>query len=167
MFSQNRRRGKRQITNWATIGGPNASIVTFAMSNTTSADNYLGNFYTRSLLQGSTWAKSVTLLPDGDAIVKAVAENEYALGLVDMSHINTISMTVRVVALKSHSDPTSAATRATPVHLCQRTFPLARVAYLYAHHQPHAALNPMLAEFIKFVLSLQGQVRFNVPRTLF
>ncbi len=119
----------------------------------------MGNFYSRSLLQGDTWATPVTLMSDGAAIVSAVMTNPNALGLVDMSYINLTSEAVRVVAIKSDPDTTCAAERASPLHECTRSFPFARLAYLYAHHAPSTALDPVLAELINFALSVEGQVR--------
>jgi phosphate transport system substrate-binding protein len=46
---------------------------------------------------------------------------------------------------------------ATPDNAVNKTYPLSRFLYVYVNKAPNKSLSPMEAEFVKMVLSKQGQ----------
>ena len=46
---------------------------------------------------------------------------------------------------------------ATPENVAKRTYPFTRSVWLYINHAPGQAIDPKVAEFLRYVLSREGQ----------
>jgi len=53
--------------------------------------------------------------------------------------------------------PDAPAVPLTPDNVANRSYPLARDAYIYVNKAPGRALDPKVREFLRFILSREGQ----------
>ena len=62
---------------------------------------------------------------------------------------------LKVLAISRHRDEPAVAL--TPANVANRTYPLIRDAYFYVNKEPGRPLDPRAREFMRFVLSREGQ----------
>jgi phosphate transport system substrate-binding protein len=62
-----------------------------------------------------------------------------------------------VKAVPLATGPNATCVPAEPAFAYTGEYPLARFLYVYINHQPGSQLDPLRAEFIKYVFSKQGQ----------
>ncbi|WP_370080342.1 PstS family phosphate ABC transporter substrate-binding protein [Streptacidiphilus sp. MAP12-16] len=81
-----------------------------------------------------------------------VSNDPYAIGYTGMAYVD---QPVKVLALSNHAqDPAHAPTYD---NVSAAIYPLSRVTYLNMNKQPGHALDPVLEELTRFILSRQGQ----------
>jgi phosphate transport system substrate-binding protein len=98
--------------------------------------------------------RSATVNPTHDAgqrVVDAVAKDRHGLGVTSLGFVDP---RVRVVPLAGADGIAIAATRDSVI---ARTYPLARAVVACVNRRPDAALAPLLAEFLRYVLTEAGQ----------
>ncbi len=101
-----------------------------------------------------------------DRMLEAITKDKYAIGIAALMHVNGSCVqpdgskcasypNVKVLPLsKSPSGP------AVPLNadtVADRTYPLVRDAYVYVNKPPGRPLDPKVREFMRFVLSREGQ----------
>jgi phosphate transport system substrate-binding protein len=100
-------------------------------------------------------AFSNTAGPDGEdagaAIARAVADDPDGIGI---SNIAYAVHGVRVLAIASNASAPVMPSRAT---VTDRTYPLSRAVYVVLNSGPSHPLSPATREFLRFVLSRQGE----------
>ncbi len=85
-------------------------------------------------------------------IAALVADDPYALGYTGLAYIDH---PVKVLALSVHTgEPVIGPTYDD---VATARYPLSRLAYLTLNKRPGAPIDPALAEFLRFILSRQGQ----------
>jgi phosphate transport system substrate-binding protein len=85
-------------------------------------------------------------------IASEVANDPYAIGYTGMAYVD---QPVKIISLSDHAgDP---AYTPTYENVAAATYPLSRVTYLNMNKRPGAALDPVLEELTRFILSKQGQ----------
>jgi phosphate transport system substrate-binding protein len=117
-----------------------------------SASGTYGYFKEHALFKGD-YKDSVKEQPGSSAVVQAVASDKYAIGY---SGIGYKTADVRAVPLAK--DSKSKVIEATPENAYAGTYPLARFLWLYVNKKPGQALDPLRAEFLRYVLSKSGQM---------
>jgi phosphate transport system substrate-binding protein len=109
---------------------------------------------------GERWSSDLrafsnTAGPDGEdagaAIVHAVAGDPDGIGI---SNIAYAVRAVRVLAIASGASAPVMPSRAT---VADRSYPLSRAVYMVVNSGPSHALSPATREFLRFVLSRQGE----------
>jgi len=113
-------------------------------------------FQTRVMGGADTWNPALQEFDDRKAMLEALAKDRYGIAYAALAWRTA---QVKSLALaESAAGPFVAPTRAT---VASRAYPLARSAYLYlAPDTPtgdRAALDPKLREFVRYVLSREGQ----------
>ncbi|NMC20586.1 MAG: PstS family phosphate ABC transporter substrate-binding protein [Thermogutta sp.] len=116
-----------------------------------SASGTYGYFKEHALFNGD-YKDEVKEQPGSSSVVQGVASDRYAIGY---SGIGYKTADVRAVPLAL--DANSPMVPADPAHAYTGDYPLARFLYLYVNYKPGTQLDPLRAEFIKFVFSKQGQ----------
>lgn len=109
-------------------------------------------FFREMALNGGDYKVDVQPQDGSESVVKAVASNKFAIGY---SGIGYKTDGVRTIPVSSSAgrpcyDPSAEATYA-------RQYPIARYLYVYLNKKPDQPLDPLRAEFIKYVLSKDGQ----------
>ena len=98
----------------------------------------------------------LTEFPGSASMVQALAQSPYGIAY---SALGYASDKIRVLPLARTSTEAEQKNfvEATTENAVNGSYPLARLLYIYVNHDPAEAWNPVQAEFIKMVLSRQGQ----------
>jgi len=153
IFSANRKCGaKSDIAKWGDAGltgsWKNRSIQLYGRN---SVSGTYGYFKKKALCKGD-YKASVNEQPGSASVVQSVSSSINGVGY---SGIGYKTSGVKAVPLtKKAGKPFIAA---TPENAANKTYPLSRFLYVYVNKAPNKPLPPMEREFIKMVLSKQGQ----------
>ena len=144
--------GPAEITKWGQVGmtGDWASR-NIALYGRNSASGTYGYFKEKALCKGD-FAKRVAEQPGSASVVQSVTGQ---IGAIGYSGIGYLTSGVRALPLsKKDGEPFVAATSENAI---DKSYPLARVLYVYVNKRPNQPLPPLEREFFKMVLSKQGQ----------
>lgn len=153
IFSSTRKLGAAEdITRWGQLGlsgdWQNLPISSYGRNSASGTYSY---FKEQALGKGD-FKSEVKEQAGSSAVVQAVASDKSAIGYSGIGY-----KTADVIAL-----PLSAKAEGKPVkpeaeNAYSGDYPLARPLYLYINHKKGSALDPLRREFVKFVLSKEGQ----------
>ncbi len=153
IFGKSRKRGApSDITSWGQLGltgeYANKPIVIFGRN---SASGTYGYFKEHTLDKGD-YKDSVKEQPGSASVVQGVSEDRFAIGY---SGIGYITSGVRAVPLSTkEGDPVY---DTSPENVYGGKYPLARYLQIYVAKDPKKGLDPEVKEFLRFVLSKEGQ----------
>ena len=115
--------------------------------------------------------KEATADSAGNAVVsqrmyEALEKDKYGIGWGALMHVNGTCVNpdgskcpgyhnLKVLALSKTAD--GPAVSLTPENVINRSYPLLRDAYIYVNRAPGRPMDPKVREFIRFVLSREGQ----------
>ena len=153
IFSSNRKApGSANIKTWGALGltGEWAARPIALYSRNTISGTY--EYFRETALYGGDYKPDVKQLPGSEAVVESVAGDKFAIGY---SGIGYKTDGVRAVPLASYYGATcyDASAEAT----LSGKYPIARYLYVYVNKKPNQPLDPLRAEFIKYILSKDGQ----------
>ena len=153
IFSKNRNGGaKADIRTWGDLGlegeWKNRPISLYGRNATSGTYGY---FKEHALFKGD-FKPTVKEQPGSSAVVQAIASDKAAIGY---SGIGYATADVRAVPLapKSGEDPVPT----DPERAYSGEYPLARFLFLSVNRKPGSALDPLRREFLRYVLSADGQ----------
>jgi len=153
IFSATRKCGApADITTWGQVGmtGEWASR-TIALYGRNSVSGTYGYYKEKALCKGD-FKRNVAEQPGSASVVQSVTGQ---IGAIGYSGIGYKTSGVRALPLsKKDGEPF---VEADAVHAIDGTYPLARVLYVYVNKRPNQPLAPLEREFVKLVLSRQGQ----------
>ena len=86
--------------------------------------------------------------------LEALARNKYAMGIAGLMHAKNYPH-LKVLAISPRKGEPAVAL--TPENVATRKYPLIRDAYFYVNKPPGGKLDPKAREFMRFVLSREGQ----------
>jgi len=153
IFSKNRKGGyPKDIVTWGDLGltgeWANKPISLYGRN---SASGTYGYFKEVALFNGD-YRDTVKEQPGSSAVVQGVASDKYAIGY---SGVGYKTADVKTVPLgKSEGKYYDA----TAQYAYSGEYPLARFLYIYLNKNPNQALDPLRREFLKYVLSKEGQM---------
>lgn len=103
--------------------------------------------------------KQVTPDADGRKVdsvrpLEALSQNRYGIGIAALMHVRDFPR-LKVLAVSPRGGGPAVAL--TPDNVANRTYPLIRDAYFYVNKPPGGKLDPRAREFMRFVLSREGQ----------
>jgi phosphate transport system substrate-binding protein len=153
IFSKTRKGGaEKDIATWGDLGltGEWASKP-ISLYGRNSASGTYGFFKEHALFKGD-FKDSVKEQPGSSSVVQGVASDKFGCGY---SGIGYLTADVRAVPLAK--DAKSKVIAATPENAYTGEYPMARFLYLYVNQKPGTELDPLRREFLRFVLSKQGQ----------
>lgn len=142
----------KDVTTWGQAGltGPWAGRKIDLYGRNSVSGTY-GYFKEHTLCKGD-FKSAVKEQPGSAAVVQAIATNINGIGYSGIGY--TVSG-VRAVPLKNGNGDYVAPSAKTAL---DGTYPLARYLYVYVNKAPGKALPPAQAEFLKMVLSKEGQM---------
>lgn len=153
IFSKTRKHGaKSDVTTWGQVGVTGEWAATaVSMYGRNSASGTYGYFKETALANGD-YKDTVKEQPGSSAVVQAVASDKSAIGY---SGIGYRTADVKAVAISNETggecfDP-------SPETAYAGDYPITRFLYTYVNKNPGRTLEPLRAEFIKYVLSKDGQ----------
>ncbi len=153
VFSRTRKGGEKQdIATWGQLGltGPWASQP-ISLYGRNSASGTYGYFKETALFNGD-YKDSVKEQPGSSTVVQGVASDRFGIGY---SGIGYKTADVRAVPLAPQSGATCLEANADNAY--GGTYPLARFLYVYVNANLNQKLDPLRAEFLRFVFSKDGQ----------
>lgn len=152
IFSKNRTcGGTEDITTWGQLGltGEWANMP-ISMYGRNSASGTYGYFKEHTLCKGD-YKDSVKEQPGSASVVQGVTEDKGAIGYSGIGYV-----TSGVKALKLGKKPGECAVPDL-ANVLNKSYPLGRFLYIYVNKKPNEALDPLRLEFLKYVLSQEGQ----------
>ncbi len=151
IFSSTYKTGGRPVRKWGEVGlegeWTGKDISKYGRN---SASGTYGFFKDEALLKGDFDA-SVKEQPGSSAVVQGVASD---LGGIGYSGIGYKTSGVKAIALGASED---ALFEPTYENCLNGDFPLSRFLYIYVNKNPEKPMDPLTLEFLKFVLSREGQ----------
>lgn len=138
---------------WGDLGvaDPAWASKTISLYGRNSASGTYG-FFKEFALDNKDFKATVKEQPGSSAVVQAVATDRFAMGYSGIGY-----KTADVKAVRLRGAEGDEPVEATPDACYDGTYPLARFLYLYVNAKPGEALDPLRAEFVKMVLSREGQ----------
>jgi phosphate transport system substrate-binding protein len=153
VFSKSRRHGyKEDIRTWGQLGltgdWANKPISLYGRN---SASGTYGFFKEHSLKNGD-YKDEVKEQPGSASVVQGLTVDRFAMGY---SGIGYATAGVRAVPLAEKEG--SKCYEADPENAYAGTYPLSRFLYVYVNKAPGKPLDPLTREFVKLVVSKEGQ----------
>jgi len=151
IFSDTLRRGGPDVENWSDLGLQGRwQERSFSLYGRNSASGTYGFFKTQALQQGD-FRDDVHEQPGSSAVVQAVAGDLYAMGYTAVGYTTPAVRTLPIAG------PNGIFYTPTEENCVGERYPLARFLYVYIDLPPDEALDDLTGEFIRYVLSDDGQ----------
>ncbi len=151
IFSKTRKAGGKEIKTWGDLGlmGDWASKPISLYGRNSASGTY--GYFKEVALKGGDYKDTVKEQPGSSAVVQGVAKDKYGIGY---SGVGYKTADVKIVPL---SDKGGKSFEATAENAYAGDYPLARFLYVYFNKKPNQDLDPLMAEFIKYIFSKNGQ----------
>jgi len=153
IFSSTRKCGaKEDIATWGQTGVTGAlADKTIQIYGRNSVSGTYGYYKKKALCKGD-YKSSVNEQPGSASVVQSVSASLNGIGYSGIGY-KTAGVKALAISKKANGkkiEPNNA-------NALNGTYPLARVLYVYVNKAPNKAAEPVIGEFIKLVLSKQGQ----------
>ena len=154
IFSKTRKSGASEIKTWGDLGQKGEwAAKPISLYGRNSASGTYGYFKEHAMEKGD-FKDSVKEQPGSSSVVQSVGTDKFAIGY---SGIGYKTSEVRAVPLSNPAKFGGKAFEATYANALNGQYPLARNLYIYVNRDPKKALDPLVREFLTFVLSKEGQ----------
>lgn len=153
IFSKTRRAGHREdIRTWGQLGltGEWANRPISLYGRNSASGTY--GYFKEHVLRNGDFKDEVKEQPGSAAVVQGVTVDRYAIGY---SGIGYATAGVRAVPLAEQAG--GPCVEANQQNAYAGTYPLARFLFIYVNKPPTRGVDPLVREFLRFVLSRQGQ----------
>ncbi|CCQ09534.1 Phosphate ABC transporter, periplasmic phosphate-binding protein PstS (TC 3.A.1.7.1) [Pseudoalteromonas luteoviolacea B = ATCC 29581] len=152
VFSSTRKCGAdKEINRWGDVGLTGEwETKDIQLYGRNSVSGTYGYFKDKALCKGD-FRNNVNEQPGSASVVQSISSSVNAIGY---SGIGYVTSGVRTVPLAKKGDNY---VDATIENVAQGKYPLSRFLYIYVNKHPNKALSPIEAEFLKMVLSQEGQ----------
>lgn len=152
IFSKTRKSGLRNITTWGQVGlKGNWARMPISLYGRNSASGTYAFFKKHALLKGD-YKDMVKEQPGSAAVVGGVATDRAGIGY---SGIGYRTSEVRAIPLAKNGK--SPLVEPTFANAMKGAYPLGRTLYVYVAKKPGEPMPKLVEEFLKFVLSHEGQ----------
>lgn len=153
VFSATRKCGfEKNVESWGDLGlTGNLQNQTIQLYGRNSVSGTYGYFKEKALCKGD-YKNNVNEQPGSASVVQSVSESINSIGY---SGIGYKTASVRALPLSKKAGDEFI--EPTPANAVTGAYPLSRFLYVYVNKAPNKALAPLEAEFVKSVLSQQGQ----------
>jgi len=151
VFSSTRKRGGEEIHTWDQLGldGEFQGRAVSLYGRNSASGTY--GFFKEHALDKGDYRATVKEQPGSSAVVTGIANDLFGIGY---SGIGYRTAGVRALPLGTEAGEYFAA---TPENANSGDYPLARFLMVYVNKTPHQAMDTLSYEFLRFVLSKQGQ----------
>lgn len=153
IFSSTRKApGSANINTWGDLGltGEWATRPIALYGRNTISGTY--EYFRETALYGGDYKPSVKQEPGSEAVVQNVGSDKFGIGY---SGIGYKTAEVRAVPLAPYYG--APCHEASAEQTLSGKYPIARYLYVYLNKNPKLGLDPLRAEFIKYILSKNGQ----------
>ena len=150
IFSKTRKRGGQDITEWGQLGVSDWKGRPISLFGRNSASGTYG-FFQEHALQKGDYKATVKEQPGSSAVVQGVGADPYALGY---SGIGYKTSAVRALPVKGEDGKFHEADYDNSL---SGDYPLARFLLVYVNKKPGQPLDKLTLEFLRYVMSKEGQ----------
>jgi len=152
IFSSTRKRGGKDIKTWGDLGltGDWASKPISIFGRNSASGTY--GYFKEHALDNGDYKNSVKEQPGSSSVVQGVAEDRYAIGYSGVGYTTSGVKTVPLSA--KDGGPFFGESYE---NVLSGKYPLARYLNVYVNKAPGKPLDPLVREFLLFVLSKEGQ----------
>lgn len=152
IFSKNRTcGGAEDIATWGQLGLTGGwADMPISMYGRNSASGTYGFFKNNALCKGD-YKDTVKEQPGSASVVQGITEEKGAIGY---SGIGYTTSGVKAIELAEKPDECA---EPNLENVASGTYPLGRYLWLYVNKKPNESLDPLRLEFLKYVLSKEGQ----------
>ena len=153
IFSKTRKRGaQRDVAKWGDLGltGDWAQRPISLYGRNSASGTY--GFFKEHVLRNGDFKDTVKEQPGSASVVQGVTNDQYGIGY---SGIGYRTSGVKLVPLAEAEG--GAISSGSYEDVVSQKYPLARFLYVYANKAPGKPLDPLVKEFLKLVLSREGQ----------
>lgn len=153
IFSKTRKAGaEKDVVTWGDLGLTGEwKDKPISLYGRNSASGTYGYFKEHALSKGD-FKDSVKEQAGSSAVVQSIASDKYGIGYSGIGY-----MTADVRAVPLAKDAKSDPIEAKPENAYSGKYPLSRFLYVYLNLEPGKPLDPLRREFLRYVLSKQGQ----------
>lgn len=152
IFSKTRKSGSPDIATWGGVGltGDWAGMPISLYGRNSASGTYA--FFKEHTLKKGDYKDTVKEQPGSAAVINGVAADRAGIGYSGIGY-----RTSEVRAIRLAKDDDSPFVEPTFANALKGTYPLGRTLYIYVAKKPGEPLPKLVEEFLKFVLSQQGQ----------
>lgn len=153
IFSKTRKGGMRSdVATWSQVGlkGEWASKPISVYGRNSASGTY-GYFKKVALYKGD-FKDSVKEQPGSSAVVQGVASDKFAIGYSGIGY-----KTADVIVLSVSKKTGAKCYGPEAENAYSGNYPVARFLYIYLNKNPNQALDPLRAQFVKYIFSKEGQ----------
>ncbi len=152
IFSKTRKSGVNEIKTWGDLGLPGEfQAKPISLYGRNSASGTYG-FFKEHPLRGGDYKDTVKEQPGSSSVVQSVGTDKFAIGY---SGIGYKTSEVRAVPISRTTG--GEAFEANYQNALSGKYPIARFLYIYVNQDPKKPADPLIQQFMAFVLSRQGQ----------
>ena len=153
IFSKTRRGGfKKDLTTWGMLGlNGDWTKRRISIYGRNSASGTYGYFKKHALFKGD-YKDIVKEQPGSASVVQGITEDRYGIGY---SGVGYKTSGVRIIPLAKKLN--GKFYEGLYKNVLSGKYPLARFLYIYINKKPNTNLDPLVKEFLKYVLSYEGQ----------
>ena len=152
IFSKTRKSGAKEIKTWGDLGLKNEwAAKPLSLYGRNSASGTYG-YFKEHALKGGDYKDTVKEQPGSSSVVQSVGTDKFAIGY---SGIGYKTSEVRAVPLSL--TPGGPVFEANYENALTGKYPIARFLYIYVNRDPQKPADPLVQQFMAFVLSKEGQ----------
>jgi phosphate transport system substrate-binding protein len=150
-FSKTRRRGGKDVKTWGDLGltGDWAARPVSTYGRNSASGTY--GFFKEHVLQTGDYRDTVKEQPGSASVVQGVTEDRFGIGY---SGIGYKTSGVKAVKL---ADKGGEFFDGSYANVTNGKYPLSRFLYVYVNKAPGKPLDPLVREYLKLILSKDGQ----------
>lgn len=151
IFSSTFKAGGKDVAAWDQVGLAPWAGKALSLYGRNSASGTYAYFKEVALKKGD-FKSTVKEQPGSSAVVQGISADQYGIGY---SGIGYVTSSVRALPLSEK--PNGKLVEATYENCLSGDYPLARFLYIYINKKPGAPIDKLTGEFLKFVVSKEGQ----------
>ncbi len=150
VFSKTRRRGGKAVKTWGDLGltGDWAARPVSIYGRNSASGTY--GFFKEHVLQTGDYKDEVKEQPGSASVVQGVTEDRFGIGYSGIGY-RTSGVKPLLLAEKDQFFDGSYA------NVTSGKYPLSRFLYIYINKAPGKPLDPLVKEYVKLILSKEGQ----------
>lgn len=156
VFSATRHRGGKPVRTWGDLGltgkWRNVPIHAYGIKPWNGFEEFIRQRVLSTEGKRGEWNTDVHFDPTFFNVARRVAADKGAIGYTGLSAIDS---QVKIVPISV--DPSGPYLLPSYENVALATYPLGRLVYLNANAKPGGGLDPAIREFLKFILSRDGQ----------
>jgi phosphate transport system substrate-binding protein len=150
VFSKTRRRGGKDVKTWGDLGltGDWTSRPVSLYGRNSASGTY--GFFKEHVLQSGDYRDTVKEQPGSASVVQSVTEDRFGIGYSGIGYKTSGVKALHLADKGEFFDGSYA-------NVTSGKYPLSRFLYLYINKAPGKPLDPLVKEYVKLILSKEGQ----------